>query len=257
MEVPAPQLRRFREARAALSAAAEGSRYARASAIDRLIDVAALAPALGVACLRAVLTHLDGVGERVTSIEIDRARALRDRVAPSLRVGPPIDAPAPPTELELRARAALGGLVRGPVPDEAHPDHGAALALTALAHLRGGRADAALPMVRRLIATTALPEATWAVVAAASTPLLRRAMEPLVLRAAAEVTPRFAVAGLAAGFSFEPARATAMLAMRRGEPQGERVLRAVVEREALRLRANDRRAEALAILDGLERFIAG
>jgi hypothetical protein len=253
---PSVAARRFREARAALLAARPAGRYVRAGALDALIDLAAAGDtAMGTACLRAALVHLDAMGPRASPIEIDRVRTLRDRVAPALSVGPPLDPPRPPSELALRARAALEGLVRGPVPEPGHPDRAEAIALTALAHVRAGREAAAVPYIALLREAPTLPAATWGLIASAHRVRARRDVEPLALRAARELAPRFDVAGLAVGFSYPTARAIAEVALGRGEPLAAAVLRAVVEGEALRLRNEGRRPEAIGLLLELARTL--
>lgn len=243
----------------ARAASAQAGRYGRVSALDGLMELAVEAPPLARACLRAALEHLDAMGEAASEIEIDRVRTLRDRVAPSLVLGPPIDRVSVPTEMEKRASAALEGLVRGPVPPPGDPDHGEALALTTLAHLVGRRHDVALPMLAQLSALATLPRSAWAVLIEASrTPRSRRTAAELAIRLANErahdaprpcmtlaphVDPRARIALLLAAFD-------------RREPGAEALLREAIDARALAQRDRGDRRGAIAMLEAVDEAIA-
>lgn len=247
---------------ATLVQARGAGRYARVAALDALLELATEAhtPGIAEACLRAALEHADALGDALTELELDRIRTLHRQVAPELSLGAPIESDVPPpkpTELELRAREALRGAVRGELPPSHHPDHAAALALTALAHLVARRDHAALPLIAQLARCAVLPQATWGVVFEASRPGVRRATAGLAVRAALELPPpSFALVALARRVEAEAQRALLCAALRR-EPDAARALREDVEREAMALRDAGRRPLAIALLTQLEAALRG
>lgn len=257
---------RFLVCRALLQQSRGGGRYVRVAALDALLELARALPPeeathrdLLRACLRLGLAHVDALGASITELELDRVRALRAHVAPDLSLPPPIDeeAPRPKAELELRAREALRGLVRGEVPPVDHPEHPAALALTALAHLIGGRDDAALSSIEKLSVLPGLPYASWAVVLHASLrPRTRRASATLAARAAAELPrPPFALTPLAAQVDPRAQRVLFLAARDASESGAAAALRGHVEAEALALRDQGQRPAAIALLEALERVL--
>lgn len=272
--VPVGLRERFLLCRARLQEVRGSGRYVRVAALDGLLELARdLGPNDGSdrgphadllrACLRLGLRHLDALGGDVTELELDRVRSLRACVAPGLVLGPPLDgpldgeAPRSPTELELRAREALRGLVRGEVPPPDHPEHAPALALTALAHLIAGRDDAALPEIERLARLRELPYATWGVVLHASLrPRPRRASLTLAVRAATALArPPFALAPLAARVDPRAQRPLLLEALDAKERGADEALRAHVEAEALALRDQGERPAAIRLLEALERVL--
>jgi hypothetical protein len=257
---------RFLVCRALLHQSRGGGRYVRVAALDALLELARALPPeeathrdLLRACLRLGLAHVDALAASITELELDRVRALRAHVAPDLSLPPPIDeeAPRPKAELELRAREALRGLVRGEVPPVDHPEHPAALALTALAHLIGGRDDAALSSIEKLSVLPGLPYASWAVVLHASLrPRTRRASATLAARAAAELPrPPFALTPLAAQVDPRAQRVLFLAARDASETGAAAALRGHVEAEALALRDQGQRPAAIALLEALERVL--
>jgi hypothetical protein len=257
---------RFLVCRALLHQSRGGGRYVRVAALDALLELARALPPeeathrdLLRACLRLGLAHVDALAASITELELDRVRALRAHVAPDLSLPPPLDEEAPrsPTELELRAREALRGLVRGEVPPADHPEHAAALALTALAHLIGGRDDAALSSIEKLSVLPGLPYASWAVVLHASLrPRTRRASATLAARAAAELPrPPFALTPLAAQVDPRAQRVLFLAARDASETGAAAALRGHVEAEALALRDQGQRPAAIALLEALERVL--
>lgn len=248
---PAQRLRALRQA---LASGRDAGRYARVSALDGLLELAA-DPTLRRSCLRVALEHLDAMGAAVSEIEIDRVRTLRDLAYPQLVRGAPLDAAAPPTELDRRAAAALEGLVRGPIPAAGDPDHAEALALTALAHLIAQRLDAALPLLAHLSALSTLPRSAWAVlIEACRTPRARRATHELARRLATE-RPGDAPLRLLDVAPHVDARAqtTLLLAAFEGNEAGAtEALERQLEALALAKRDAGDRAGAIALLEAFE-----
>ncbi len=240
----------------ALRAPSQG-RYARVSLLDALIELAD-DRALARACLRGALEHVDHMGSRVSELELDRVRTLRDRVEPALIVGPPIDPVTAPSELERRALAALDGMVRGPIPPRGDPDHGEALALTTLAHLIAGRHDVARSLLDALTDIPSLPTAAWAVLIEASrSARTRRAASALALRLAREL-PRDAprpLLELAPHVDPRARIALLLAAFDEAQPGATEALREALEQRALSMRDAGDRAGAIAMLETFERAL--
>lgn len=231
-------------------------RYACAALLDELSETVAAAPELGRAALRIALAHVDRRGEAVSAIELDRTRALRDVVAPEFVLGAPLG--ASDGRHEPRAQAALRGEVRGPVPPPSDPDHLAALAIDVAARLLGGQLDAARPGIAALARSSHLPPSTWAVLALASGRPGRRATDALARRAAATLArPRWALTPLALAHEGQARRALLVRALHAGEGAATAALRAELEADALALRDRGARPAAIALLQELERALAG
>jgi hypothetical protein len=250
---------RLRDLRQALAESRDPSspsrgRYARVHALDGLLELAG-DRALSRACVRVALEHLDAMGIDATEIEIDRVRTLRDSAAPTLLLGPPIDAMTAPTEMDKRAAAALEGLVRGPIPPPSDADHAEALALTTLAHLVGRRQDVALPLLAQLSALHPLPRPSWAVlIEACRAPRTRRAAHALATRLASEQphdAPRPLIA-LAEHVDPRAAIPFLLAAFEAGHEGAAHALQRALEARALGQRDAGDRAGAIALLEAFE-----